>query len=117
MKDIKIENNDIVIYPNGYPKTVEGFDVVAQQIETAASFMKGSFAYDRNLGLFAEEPDFDSDNIVSTIESLINEVLVNTGVYVTVNSLRQSGNDYLADITVSDGFREKETEVKLWTAI
>ena len=114
MNDIKIANSDIVICPNGYPETVDGFDEIFQQIETAASFNKGSFAYDRNMGLFLSAPDFESDSIISTLESLINEALVNTGVYVTVNSLRQNGNKYYAAITVSDGFRQKETEVKIY---
>ena len=114
MNDIRIENKDIVICSNGYPETVEGFDEIFQQIEIAASFAKGSFAYDRDMGLFIDEPDFDSDNITSTLESLINEALVNAGVYVTVNSIMQNDGKYYAAITVSDGFRQKETEVKIY---
>ncbi len=114
MRDIKIKNNDIAVCPNGYPVIVEGFDEVIQRIEIAALINKGSFAYDRSLGLFAEEPDFDSDNIISTLESLINEALINTDVYVTVNSLRHNGDNYFASIKVSDGCREKETEVKVY---
>ena len=113
MSDIKVENGDIVIRPNGLPKTVSGFDEIIQQIEIAASFVKGSFAYDRSLGLFEAKLDFNSDNIISTLESLINEALVNSGVYVEVNSLKRNNDEYYAAITVSDGFREKETEVKI----
>ena len=114
MRDIRIRNNDIVVCPNGYPVNVEGFDEIIQRIEIAASFVKGSFAYDRSLGLYTDEPDFDSDNIISTLESLINEALINTDVYVTVNSLRHNGDNYFASIKVSDGCREKETEVKIY---
>lgn len=113
MNDIKIENNDIVVYPNGFPKNISGFDAVLQQIEIAASFQKGNFAYDRKLGLSGEELDFDSDNIESTIESLINETLINTGVYVTVNALTENEDTHYADITISDGIREKEAEVRI----
>lgn len=114
MNDIRIENNDIVIGPNGYPEIVSGFDEIIQRIIIAASFRKGSFAYDRSLGLFMSEPDFERDNTVSTVESLINEALINTKAYVTVNSISQNNDEYYAAITVSDGFREKETEVKIY---
>ena len=114
MNDIKLMNKDIVIHPNGYPAVVTGFDEVIQQIELAASFAKGSFAYDRRLGLFRDVPDFDSDNIVSTVESMINETLVNTDVYVRINSIRQSEGCYYAAFTVTDGYREKEAEVKIY---
>ena len=113
MNDIKIRDKDIVIYPNGFPGIVSGFDAVVQQIEIMAAVVKGSFAYDRELGLYKGEPDFARDNIVSTLESLINEALINEKTYVTVRALRQEGNDYFAAITVSDGIREMETEVKI----
>lgn len=113
MNDIRISDNDIVIYPNGFPGVVSGFDAVIQQIAIMASITKGSFAYDRELGLHKGTLDFDSDNIESTIESMINEALIKEEVYVTVNGIRQQDNKYYADITVSDGIREKETEVKI----
>lgn len=114
MNDIKICDSDIVIRPNGFPHIVSGFDVVIQQIETLATIPKGSFAYDRELGLFKSEPDFDSDNIISTLESRINEALINEEVYVTVDGLRTQDNVYYAAITVSDGIRSKETEVRIY---
>ena len=114
MNDIKICDSDIVILPNGFPRIVSGFDAVIQQIETLASIPKGSFAYDRELGLFKSEPAFDSDNIISTLESRINEALINEEVYVTVDGLRTQDNIYYAAITVSDGIRSKETEVKIY---
>ncbi|MBQ7505142.1 MAG: hypothetical protein IJT79_07490 [Ruminococcus sp.] len=114
MNDVKIRDNDIVVLPNGFTEVVSGFDAVIQQIEILASIPKGSYAYDRELGLYRREPDFESDNIISTIESLINEALINEKIYVTVNGLRQQDNKYYADITVSDGIRSKETEVKIY---
>ncbi len=114
MTDIKIENGDIAVYPNGYPKTVSGFDEIIQLIEIVSSVQKGSFAYDRSLGLFKTTPDFESENIISTLESLINEALVCSDIYVTVKSLREDNGVYHASISVSDGFREKETEVKIY---
>lgn len=114
MSDIKIENKDISVLPNGYTKTISGFDYVVQQIEIAASVRKGGFAYDRNLGLFEEAPDFESGNIISTLESLINEALISSDVYVTVKGLRKENDSYYAEISISDGFREKETEVKIY---
>lgn len=114
MNDVKIRDNDIVINPNGFPGVVSGFDAVVQQIAIMASIPKGSFAYDRELGLFKGTPDFDSDNIDSTIESLINEALIKEEVYVAVNGIRQQDNEYYAAVTVSDGIREKETEVKIY---
>ena len=114
MNDIKIRDNDIVINSNGFPSVVSGFDAVIQQIELLASIPKGSFAYDRELGLFKSMPDFDSDNIISTLESRINEALINEEVYVTVDGLRTQDNVYYAAITVTDGIRSKETEVKIY---
>lgn len=114
MNDIKIRNNDIVINSNGFPGVVSGFDAVIQQIELLAAIPKGSFAYDRELGLFKYEPDFNSDNIISTLESRINEALINENVYVNVNGLKTENNVYYAAITVTDGIRSKETEVKIY---
>lgn len=114
MTDIKIENADIAVYPNGYPKSVSGFDVIIQLIEIVSSIQKGSFAYDRSLGLFNNTPDFESENIISTLESLINEALMCANVYVKVKSVREDSGVYYASISVSDGFREKETEVKIY---
>lgn len=114
MIDVRLRNYDTVVYPNGLFESVSGFDEIIQRINIAASFQKGSFAYDRELGLFKSAPDFDSDNIISTLESQINEALINTDVYVTVNGLRQDNNEYYAAITVSDGFGSKETEVKIY---
>lgn len=114
MNDIKIENNDIVIRKNGYPKTVSGMDEIIQLISIAASVRKGSFAYDRNLGLFSSVPDFESENILSTLESLVNESLICSDVYVNVMSVRQDDGGYYATVVVSDGFREKQAEVKIY---
>ncbi|MBR2109309.1 MAG: hypothetical protein IJ932_05115 [Ruminococcus sp.] len=114
MNDIKIRDNDIVINSNGFPSFVSEFDTVIQQIEILSSIPKGSFAYDRELGLFTDEPDFDSDNILSTLESRINEALINEKVYVKVNELRTEDDLYYAAITVTDGIRSKETEVKIY---
>ena len=113
MKDIKIYNGDIVIAPNSFPEIVSGIDEIIQRIGIAASFKKGCFAYDRNMGLFSDTPDFNSDNILSTIESLMNETLVGTGVYVCVNGVSCENGEYSAAITISDGFRKTETEVRI----
>ncbi|MBR1731219.1 MAG: hypothetical protein IJ725_02155 [Ruminococcus sp.] len=113
MNDVRIKNGDIVVYPNGFCENVSGFDEVIQRIEVAASFPKGSFAYDRNLGLFRSAPDFESDNILSTLESFINEALIDTEVYVKVSSTREENGEYYALITVTDGIRGKETEVRV----
>lgn len=113
MNDIKISNKDIVIAPNGFPETVSGIDEIIQRIAIAAAFKKGSFAYDRNMGLFSDTLNYDSDNILSTIESYINEALVDTGVYVTVNSVRLENGEHYVAVTISDGFRDTETEVRI----
>ena len=114
--DIMIVNRDISVLPNGYPETVEGFDEIFQRVIIGLSFLKGEFAYDRNLGILRENMDFESENAMSTIESCINEALVNTDVYVSVNSITVDEGQVTLALTASDGHREKTTEVSVWTA-
>lgn len=115
--DIKITNRDISVLANGYPETVDGFDEIFQRIAIGLSFVKGKFAYDRQLGILRENTDFENEDSASTVESCINEALVDTDVYVKVNSITVGSGQVAVSLTATDGHREETTEVSLWTAI
>lgn len=111
--DIRINNRDIVILPSGYPETVSGLDEVIQRVRIKLGARKGAFAYDRSLGIDEGSIAANRQNSCSTAESIINEALIGTDVYVKVTGVNTMGGDTVVEFTVSDGYDEKNSEVVL----
>ena len=110
--DIRIENGDIQILNYSYPDMISGFDEIIQRIKILLNVTRGSFAYDRTLGHKPNSINADSANGKSTAESVINEALMDTEVYVKVNDIFTDNGVTKLNITVSDGYREQTTEVE-----
>jgi hypothetical protein len=91
-----------------------GFDELIQQIKIAVGIKKGTFPYDRDLGMESYGGSFTDEKAIKTIEALINESLVNLGgVFVTVNKLSKKKGSYYATITVNNGYTTQDTEVMI----
>lgn len=112
--DIKIENKDTVLDDSFNPVTISGIQQAVQQLNIAASINKGSFIYDRSCGNEIYKQDFDDERIVKTVQTLLNESLVNVAdVSVKVNNIRDDGGIKYADVTISDKYENIDTEVML----
>lgn len=109
--DTKIELGDYVVKMNGYAETVDDEEQMIQQINFAVNIPKGSFIYDRNIGAFADNIDTDSKNAERTVEMLINEGLIKTGIKVSVNSLEKRIGQTAVSLTADNGFKSIDTEV------
>ena len=109
MTDVMIADNDIAMYPNGEAVLIDGTDAAVQQIKIALKVPRGAFAYDRELGIPSVSLTGDPDKA----EELLNEALVNTPVYVRINSAAEQGNGVVLGLTVSDGFGSEQREVNI----
>ena len=108
--DIKILYKDIAVGNGGIPLTVEGEEELEQKINIALSAVKGSFIYDRSLGALSSGFTLDEEGRTS-LESLINEALVNCSCSVKVKRYVDLENSVKVVLDVFDGFRTFETEV------
>lgn len=108
--DIKIENNDICLKPNGEAVLISGIEQAVQQVILAVRIPKNSFIYDRNLGINGEV-DYYTDGIEKKIEALINECLVHTDVSVKVLFISRNGERIVIGIEVYNGCESCNTEV------
>ncbi|MCH5299566.1 MAG: hypothetical protein J1E96_07380 [Ruminococcus sp.] len=115
--DTKIGIGDFIVKPNGYVETVEDEQQMLQQINFAANIPKGSFIYDRSIGVFSGNIDINSKNAERTAEMLINEGLINTGVKVIVNKLEKRPGQTAAKLTADNGFKSIDTEVIIYDRI
>ena len=116
--DIKIDNKDIALKDNGMPVVIVGIEQVLQQLQIASNVEKGSFIYDRELGLEITEEIMESVNRDKTIETLLNELLIEVpNVTVTVKSVNVESSKKTVTVTVTDGYKSMETEVIIYENI
>ena len=115
--DTKIEIGDFIIKLNGYAETVEDEQQMLQQIYFAANIPKSSFIYDRTIGAFSGNIEINSKNAERTVEMLINESLIKTGIKVSVNNLEKRPGQTAATITADNGFKSIDTEVIIYDRV
>ena len=115
--DTKLELGDFVVKMNGYAETVEDEQQMLQQIYFAANIPRGSFIYDRGIGALSGNIDTNSKNAERTVEMLLNEGLINTGIRVSVNKLEKKIGQAVATITADNGFKSIETEVIIYDRV
>jgi hypothetical protein len=114
MKDVKLSGVDIVINENGMPEMVEGFYQIVQQIDIGMTAPKGSFPYDRELGFFPRDKRNIAELSPSTVESMINECLINTDLYCKVLEIRSERFYNVVSLRLSDSFEDYEIEVRYY---
>lgn len=113
--DIKVENKDIVLNDNGSPVMIEGIEQGVQQLKLACDVQKGTFVYDREMGLEVSDEIFENPNRNKTIEAMLNELLIDIpNITVSVQSLDYDSDIKKATVTVADGYNSVETEVILY---
>lgn len=111
MTDIKIQSGDTVIEDNGIPQMIEGIQLAVQQARLAAKIPKGSFVYDRGMGICTENIDYTDEKALGVLEMSLNECLVDAGVGVRVNSAETRDGKTYAEITVYGKYENLNTEV------
>lgn len=112
--DVKLQNKDIELNPNGSAVKVQGIDQIIQQINIGTSVVRGSFALDKQLGIMVADIDFENDNALKNLEAVLKEMLINTPeVNIQVNYINISDDDKTAGITVGDGYSTRDIEVKI----
>lgn len=108
--DVKIKNGDICLNPNGSCVNVSGLEQAVQQVNLAIKIPKNSFIYDRNIGAI-NDIDFNDINNEKKIEALINECLLHTEVYASVEYIARSADSIKIGIIIDNGYEKCTTEV------
>lgn len=110
--DVKIENQDIALKPDGEPIYIDSVEETAQRVKIACSFKKGSFIYDRKLGYNEFDIDFNSENAKEELQTIFKEASADV-LYsdLKVLSLDKKDKGYVAKIEVYCGTRKALTEV------
>lgn len=116
--DIKVDNRDIAISDSGAPVMIDGLMQVVQQLKLCSIVDKGTFIYDRQMGLEIPTNFYGLENREKILEAMFSEMLINVpGVTVTVNSIYNSLRVKKAMVTVTDGYNTEETEVTIFENI
>lgn len=109
--DIKIENNDIQIQPNGNTVYINGFDEIVQRVKIACTVKKGSFIYDRELGVDRGKKNM-SDMSTQQLEMLFREACINIPyTSLEVVSVDSTDDKTTATIKITCGTQSVTTEV------
>ena len=112
--DIKVENKDLVLKDNGLPVMIEGLELAVQQLRFASSVEKGTFVYDRELGLCIPEDIYEKENCLKTIETMLNEILIHIpGVTVFVKSINRDQEKTTVQVVLKNDYNSIETEVTI----
>ena len=111
--DVKILDGDLVIRNDGTPETVDGVQLTAQQMLIALTVPKGCFVYDRNLGVFGLNGGTVSQQQRETVEMLLNENFVSSGIYIRINEISEEDNGQKLDFTIIKGSFETDSEVMI----
>lgn len=113
--DVKIENRDIAIHPNGDPQYISGIDEVVQRVVIACSLRKGDFRYDRELGCFDYTIDLDDELMCDKMTMIFKEATVDIGYTdLEVLKITQSKDGYIARVKIQCGDETKTAEVSLY---
>lgn len=110
--DIKIENKDILLKHSGHPVMVSSTKQVIQQVKIALGLKRGSFIYDRKMGIELDRAMLEKENAVETLQTLIRESLIDDSkADVEVQYIENREEKIYAGIVVTDGYRQEKTEV------
>ena len=109
--DTRIENEDIVLNPDGNSDYVTDIEQAVQQVNLALKIPKESFVYDRKIGAFEESYNIYRDDIEKDIEAKVNECLLNTNVYADVEYVYRNVNVITIGLLINDGINFEHTEV------
>ncbi len=112
--DVEIRGADTVILENGQPSLVTGALELIQQLNIGLKVTKGCFPYDRELGFFGELNRDISSLSGSTVESMINENLVNSDFYCRVRSIEKTPFYSLIHVTLSNDYNQYDAEVRYY---
>ncbi len=108
--DIKIKDKDISLTPSGIPETVSGFEQAVQQIGFALTIPRGSFVYNREIGLFSDF-DFTESDAPKRIEALVNESLIHSAFYVGVDYISINSKGTVIGLIIDNGYEDFAAEV------
>lgn len=75
MVDVRIKNGDVVKDSAGRFDNITGNDALFQRALICIGTRLGSFIYDRNIGSYIGETEFDGDDAAERAELVINEAL------------------------------------------
>lgn len=114
--DIKVEDKDIVLNTNGSPVMLSGLESAVQRLKLASRVIKGSFVYDRKMGLDVLGKSYMNQEYTNKmIEAMLSEILIDIpNITITVISLEDSLRIKKATCLVTDGFDSIETEVTIF---
>lgn len=108
--DVKIENKDIALKPNGDTVYISSMDETVQRVKIACSINKGSFIYDRNIGFDTISTDDEVDK--DKLEMIFCEAVIGIpDTVVQVIDAKKSGNRITATLKIQQGDNTAETEV------
>ena len=115
--DVKIENGGIVRDAAGKEVTVSGFDETVQRVRTVCSLRKGSFRYQRRMGVDTTALTND-ERFTKRLELRFREAIVAIpDVDVEVLSATAANDRLTARLWVTSGEHSTETEVTLYGSI
>lgn len=110
--DIKLENGDFSVSANGDIKTVDGVDEILQRVKICCSIKKGSFLYDKELGVDYENADISSQRGLKQLEMLLNEAVIDiSGVRVEITKAENQSDKIKLRLKISYKGNKYETEV------
>ncbi|MCH5303403.1 MAG: hypothetical protein J1E41_00945 [Ruminococcus sp.] len=111
--DIRIENGDIALKPDGTSEYVDDIWQLDQQINLAFKIPKASFVYDRKIGAFNENFDFLEEGIMGNIEARLNECILKSQAYAKVEYIFQVNGRITIGVIVDDEVNPLFTEVHI----
>lgn len=113
--DIQIKDFDTQYNICGEPVMIDGLVELVQQIQIILSLKRGSFIYDKNLGIDFSQINFENENAPKILEAMIKEGLVDeTDGDVKVNYINKINSRYFAGITVVNNYESINTEVMIF---
>ena len=110
--DIRIENGDIVLNANGDYARIDGIEEAVQRVRIAAMTDRGTFIYNRSLGIDRDAFSAIAENAAAQLDMLIREATADMdGVECEVISYDAENHNIV--IKVSYRGRSAVTEVNV----
>lgn len=110
--DVRLTKNNVYRDDSGSYVYIYGLEELCQRVRIACSIPRGSFVYNRELGIDLTDLTPDRETLADRLDMRVKEACVNIpDASVRVESVTRSGSEFSAVISVSDGTQTTTTEV------
>ncbi len=110
--DVRITDGDIVPNDNGDYAYISGLDEAVQRVRMVVLTDKGSFLYDRNLGVNYDAFSPNDEDAAAKLDMLVKEAAVDIGG-VETEVLSYDAQNAVAAVKVTYNGRSAVTEVNI----